>query len=58
MRPLEWLASLLVLLGVILIAAADPGVVTGVGNLPAFVAGNVLLTFGVRLAIDCGKDRS
>jgi hypothetical protein len=48
-RWLEWLASLLILVGVWLIAYGIPEmiVVAWVGVVP--------LTLGVRLAIDCGK---
>jgi hypothetical protein len=51
---LEWLASLLVALGVVLIAFADPSA-SGIDSLPAFIGGVVLLTLGVRLAIECGQ---
>lgn len=51
----EWLASVLVGLGVVLIAGSQPGVVTGVETLWAFLVGMALLTIGVRVAIECGK---
>jgi hypothetical protein len=50
MRVLEWLASLLTMLGVAAMIAGFGGYAKWL-----FLVGVVLLTFGVRLAIDCGK---
>lgn len=46
-RVLEWVAALLVVQGVVFIAWSP--------HLMVWLGGIVLLTFGVRLAIDCGK---
>lgn len=45
---LEWLAALLVMLGVLLM-------IHGQHDTAVLIVGIVLLTVGVRLAIDCGK---
>jgi hypothetical protein len=45
----EWLASLLVLIGVIVIAYG------AAHDVPLAPIGAIPLTIGVRLAIDCGK---
>lgn len=49
---LEWLAALLVVLGVAFMIAWQGG------NVVLYAAGIVMLTVGVRLAIDCAKRAS
>lgn len=54
-RPFEWTASLLVVLGVVLIATfIDLG---SLGRFVGFMLGVVVLTAGVRLAIDVARIR-
>jgi drug/metabolite transporter (DMT)-like permease len=50
MKILEWLATLLMVVGVVFIAESVNG--TGIWKL---LVGSLLLTIGVRVSIECGR---